>query len=285
MGPEAGHVLDRGDRGLLVMRAHPGEGPQARAPIVAPATYWFDGRAAWMTTAADSDRTAALSRDPRCALYVPPADGGADDAGRVGALAAGRARVFSLGDPLGLTFHAPPIALAMTALAARNAASLVRRAQAAAPRVPGRLIPQNRVVVRVIVDDAHEVLRLPAQPGIAPPLPPVAPADVRRVIAGRRQVLVAAEEGDRLVIAPAIWGNGFALALAPGSRLPAGATATAALDVSGGPGDGVGLAVHGRLTSAPALQAERVTWWKGARLQTADMPPAGRQSGALTLPD
>lgn len=284
MNGAAAQILDRGARALLVVRAHPGARPAPPPPLVTPMDYWFDGRAAWMTTVADSARTAALSRDPSCALYLSPKEDGSHRGTHLGVVAEGRARVFSLRDPLGLTLHAPTIAVAMAALAARNAGSMARGVQGTLP-VPGRLIPQNRVVLRVVVEALHEVPLLRPQAGIAPALPSMVPSDIRRIIAGRRQVLVAADTGTRLVVATATWGTGFSLGMTEGDRLPAGVPATAAVDVSGANGVGVGLAVHGMVTDRLALEPQHVTWWRGATIQSAQMPPPGVRAGAVTLPD
>lgn len=220
---------------------------------VAPIAYWYDGTSAWMSASASSALVAALQRDADCALWV----------GDV--LARGVARVFSLRDPVGLAFHGATIAAAMTALAATN----VRRILDAR-----RLLPTNRVALRVTVAQTEQVSWSAPPPGIAPALPTVVPPDVRRALAGQRQVVLAAQH-DRLQVSPAVWGAGFAL-----TGVRPGTEAVAVLD------DGhLGVAVAGTVGQG-ALRPERVTWWHGVQVESADVPPlAAAAPGGITLPD
>lgn len=277
-------VLERGTRCLLALRG-------LRGPVIAPLAFWFDGTSAWTQAPTGSGAVEVLSREPACALAVHAP--GEDE---LGAIARGRARVFSLRDPLGLALHGPTLSAAMGALAVRNLGSIAASVQGAA-RAPSRLRPSNRVVVRVTLDEVASAPAPGIPPGIAPALPTVLPPDVRRALAGRRRVLVAVEEpGARTpILTPAVWGAGFSLAVAGGWRPPAGTRAAVALD-----GDGrgrsaqvLGLALAGTLSASdpPALRPERATWWRGFTVEGADVPapaargPAGTPLGAITLPD
>jgi len=271
-------VLERGSRCLLGLHG-------ARGPVLSPMAYWFDGTAVWMSTPARGMKVSALARDTQCALYVAPAD----DEGS-GAVASGRARVFSARDPRGLVLHGPTISAALAVLALRNAASIAGYL-ADAPRIPSRFLPRNRVVVRVVLDDV-EAVRPPAlTPGIAPALPTVVPPDVRRALTGRRRVVLAALDGDTVRLAPAVWragaGAGLPLSLPAGFDLHGGAPAAVALDADsrGRPTEVSGLSLSGTLTPGPALLAERVTWWHGSDLTTAEVPTPNSTHGAITLPD
>lgn len=274
---EGRDVLERGSRCLLGLHG-------ARGPVLSPMAYWFDGTAVWMSTPARSVKVSALARDAHCALYVAPAG----DEGP-GAVASGRARVFSARDPRGLVLHGPTISAAVAVLALRNATSIAGYL-ADAPRIPSRFLPRNRVVVRVVLDDVEAVFPPALTPGIAPALPTVVPPDVRRALAGRRRVVLGILDGDRVRLTPAVWragtGAGLPLSLPLRFDVAHDAPATVALDADGRgrPTEVAGLALSGSLTRPTALLPERVTWWHGFELSSADVPTAAT-SATITLPD
>jgi len=280
MEERAAQTLHRGGRALLAVRGH-------RGPVLSPVAYWFDGAGLWFSTPADSVKVAGLLRDPVCAVHVPERQDAASD-GDGGANARGHGRIFSLDDPRGLVLHGAAITAAVSALAARHAAGLRDLAQEAL-RQPARLLPHSRVVVRMEVEAAQWVRAPRPVAGIAPALPIVVPADVRRAVAGLREVVVAVEDAGGLSLTAATWSAGFALAPTEGEHLPVGALAAVALD-SGWeekPGRSTGLALAGALAEGPVLRAAAVTWWQGFRLQSADLP-AGPQAGfrsGVTIPD
>lgn len=258
-----------------------------RGPVVSPMAFWFDGAALWMSTPADSVKVRALRRRPDCAVYVPPAE---DQDGAPGAVATGTARIFSLADPRGLAFHGAVVSAAMAALAARNAGSVLGYVRNAT-RIPARFLPQQRVALRVTLSRLRGARPPEVGRGIAPALPTAVPADVRRLLAGRRRVVVAAQEADRLVVAPAVWGAGFALVTPPTLPLPVGVPGAVVVDVDDdGPTDVAGLALRG-LLEAGRLVPERVTWWRGFEVETvpvtgaAPAPGAGRRVGSVVLPE
>ncbi len=247
-------ALGRGSRCLLVTR---------QEPIAAPLAYWFDGTSAWMAPPASSPFVAALERDPGCTLWVD------------GILAEGVARVFSLRDPLGLAIHSPTLAAAMAALATTNASTIAGYVQGAA-RQPSRLRPGNRVGLRVSIADAERAGPPPMPPGIAPALPTVVPADVRRALAGRRDVLLATAEG----VTRAMWAAGFTLTVPNGFPLEPGTEAVAALDA-----DGLGISLAGTVTPGPALRPQHASWWHGFAVAEAGVPEPAATPGGITLPD
>jgi len=268
-------ALERATRGLLAVRGQ-------RAPVIVPVRFWYDGASAWISTAADTPAVTGLLRETACVLWVPAVD--LEDGGVV---ARGRARVYSLRDPRGLLLHAPTITAVMSVLALRSASTVVGQARDAA-RVPTRLLPTGRVVVRVSLGEVHEAVPPPVGPGVAPALPNVVPADVRRAVAGQRHVVVAARDGDDLVVLPATWSGRFALTLPESTALPVAVPAAAALDTGGTrPSEGLGLALSGTLAPGGTLQPERVAWWHGLSLATAELPPerVPRAFGAVVLPD
>lgn len=247
-------------------------------PFLAPMAFWSDGGGLWMSTSAATLKVRSLGRRAACAVYVPPLREGG-----LGLVVRGPARVFGLGDPTGLLLHGPTISAAMTALAVKNAPTLWGYAQDAA-RIPPRWLPRNRVVLRVAIDETQPVRPPAVGPGIAPALPSVVPPDVRRVLAGMRRVVVAGDVEGRLVLAPAVWGGGFALAVPPGFRLPEGRVAvTVDVDPVHRPTSAVGLTLRGHLDSRGRLDGRRVTWWRGFDMQTLDVPVP--HVGAVMLPD
>lgn len=280
MEEPAARTLDQGARALFAVRGH-------RGPVLAPVAYWFDGAHLWFSTPADSVKVAGLLRDPVCGVHVSADHDAPPDQGS-GAIALGRGRIFSFDDPRGLVLHGAAITTAVSALAARHAVGLRELAQQAI-RQPARLVPHSRVVVRMEVASLRSVRGSGAAAGIAPALPTVVPADVRRAIAGFREVVVAVEDGGKLRLTAGTWSAGFALATVDGVALPAGALAAVGLD--SGPdnqfGPATGLALTGALPDGRALRPSQVTWWQGFRLQSADLP-AGPSTGfrsGLTLPD
>lgn len=281
MESRADDALERGTRGLLVA-AGPGRpggravGGAARPPVVTPVAFWFDGAGLWCTVPADGPEVAALDRDPVCAVHVPPlVDGG------VGAVVTGRARVFSVRDPRGLLLHAPTLLTALTALGLRSAGRVAGRVTAGL-RSPARALPEGRVAVRVRVERLRGARALTPPVGIAPPLPPVVPPDVRRLVAGERQVLVAVTAADGLSVQLAVWGPGLALTPPPGSVLPA--TGSATVVVQGG--QDAGIALEGILADG-RLQPERARWWSARSHGAAEVaaPGAGGALGSITLPE
>lgn len=275
---EGRDVLERGSRCLLGLHG-------ARGPVLSPMAYWFDGTAVWMSTPARSVKVSALARDAHCALYVAPPGGEGP-----GAVAGGRARVFSARDPRGLVLHGPTISAAVAVLALRNATSIAGYL-ADAPRIPSRFLPRNRVVVRVVLDDVEAVFPPALTPGIAPALPTVVPPDVRRALAGRRRVALAVLDGETVRLSPAVWraatDGSLPLDLPVAVDLPTGGHAAVALDADGRgrPTEVAGLSLSGTLTGAPALLPERVTWWSGFNVTTADVPAPASTPGTITLPD
>ena len=239
--------------------------------------FWSDGASLWMSTPAVSVKARALRRRPQCSIYVAPPDGATD-----GMLLAGRVRIYGLHDPLGLAVHGAVVSTAMTALAARNAGTLLGYAQDATA-VPSRFRPHNRVAVRFAIDDVRPV-RLPeAAPAVAPALPAVIPASVRRAVTGQRHVVLATGVASGTVaVTPAVWGAGFSLHLPAGDSLPSGGPATvyAGTDPRGRPTQVVGLSLAGEV-DGERLRPQRATWWEGFELRTVDLP--ARQS--VILPD
>lgn len=254
-------------------------GAGGERPDVTPMVFWSDGAALWMTAPAATVRAAGLHDDPRCVAYVPPVD----EAGH-GVVVHGAARVYGTQDPLGVVLHTPTISTAMAALAARNAGALLGYMQDAA-LLPRRWLPRNRVVLRLVVESATAV-EPPAVPtGVAPALPTVVPADVRRALAGVRRLALVYADGARLQATPAVWSAGYVLRTPPALRPPPGARVAAAVDTdrSPRPTRAVGLTVHGRIAEGGRLEPERVTSWHGFDSETAAVPrPA---PGGVVLPD
>lgn len=282
MESRADDALARATRCLLVAT---GPGRPGRPPVAAPAATWWDGAGVWCTLPADGLEVAALRRDPRCVVVAPPPH----EEG-VGAVATATARLYSPRDPLRLALHAPPVLAALGALGAANVTRLAGAA-AGAWRDPSRLLPEGRVTVRAVVETVTATRQLTPGPGIAPALPTVVPPEVRRLLAGRRRVVVAVADADGLRVLPAVWGAGFTLVGPAGIGLPDGTPATVVADGD----DEAGLVLEGRV-DAPAgaswarLVPSRALWWHDARRGAAELPApvdlggrAGRSG--IVLPD
>lgn len=258
-------------RCLLVLRG--GEGP-----LVAPMACWWDGAGLWMTTERQSPKARALERDDACVVYLPGAGGG----GRPALVATVRARTFSISDPLALLLRSPLITGAMSALAVRNMGGLVGSAREVV-LAPARLAPHNRVVVRVAVERTQRLAFAPAPPGIAPALPTVVPADVRRALSGVRHVALATVDHQGPVVTPAVLTEGFVITAAGGAPLREQERVAVILDADDqdGPVGSVGLVLQGFLAAGGALKPERATWWRGFATQTEDVPARS----TIELPD
>lgn len=238
--------------------------------------FWFDGAELWLTTAASAEKVRVLRRDPSCVAWVPPADDGP------GAVVRGEARVFSIRDPVGLALHGPVIGAAMTAMAARNVDTILGYAQDVR-HIPPRWAPQNRVVLRVRVEEVVGVLRPEPPAGATPPLPTVVPTEVRRALAGESKLAVVTDDG-HLTITPAVWQQGFRLTAPADRPLPTGPAAVVVdSDPRARPTGVVGLVLCGRLDTAGVLHPTRATWWRGFELATVDVPDD--PAPGVTLPD
>jgi hypothetical protein len=256
-----------------------GHGPQ-----IASVPCWSDGTALWMAVAAADPLAAGLREAPGCRIGVG-----------TGLVASGTARVFSFDEPLALLVHSPVICSALAALALHHARDLARGWLQQGLRPPPRL-----VAVRVGIDEVEAVETLALPPGIAPGLPDVVPADIRRRLSGLRHVLVAAEgpggaaeelngaagaldEAERpreIVLVPATWGAGFSLDAGPADPLPTGLGTPLAVAVTAGD---VAVTLTGTLDERRALRPVHARWWDGARSGAAVVPSPLR--GAVQLPD
>lgn len=246
--------------------------------MLSPMAFWADGSSLWMATPADSVKVSALRRHPECAVHVPAPGGVGDDV-----VLTGRARIYGLHDPLGLALHGPVVSAAMTALASRNAGTILGYVQDVR-HVPQRFRPHNRVAIRLRIDDLTIVPPLTLGPGVAPALPTVVVPHVRRALSGRRLVTVATQDpAGAVAVSPAVWSGGFALQLPRGARLvdPAPAAAHVGSDPEARPTAVAGLTLSGRLDGG-RVQVARATWWEGFKLHSADVPPA---RSSIVLPD
>ncbi|MGH8932422.1 MAG: hypothetical protein ACRDZO_17810 [Egibacteraceae bacterium] len=226
------------------------------APQLGSVACWSDGEALWIAVPARSSLAAGLRAAPSCAIGIGAGTG-------LKILASGAARVFTPDDLVGLLFHGPIVTAAMAALALRHPREVTR----GWPLVPAR----------IAVDEATAVEAPLPPPGIAPALPEIIPADIRRDLSGIRQILMATEGHDGVQLAPATWGAGFTIDPQAQSR-PGASVAVAA----GSPG-GTGVVLTGELDTRGALLPAHASWWGGGRSGAAPLPPAPR--GAVRLPD
>lgn len=226
---------------------------------------WSDGEALWLTLAGSDPVVEALRDAPTCAVLI--GDLGA------GLAAAGLARIFGADDPLGLLVHGPVITLAMAAIAIRHPREVARAWLSLREIRPP-------VAVRLALSEFRTVEAAPPRPGIAPALPAVVPADVRRRLSGLRDVVVVGEGAAGLRVGRATWSAGLVLA----GDLPVSPGAAIAVAVEAGSRQGaIGVALSGELDVRGALQPTRASWWNGSRSGTAPLSTPPR--GAVTLPD
>lgn len=221
---------------------------------------WSDGEALWLAPPSSDPVAQALTRMPDCAVWISEA----------GLVATGLARVFRAGDPLGLLAHSPVIALVIAALAIHHPREIVR------PWLPLRL----PIAVRLALHDVRAAAPPPSSPGIAPALPEVVPAEIRRHLSGLRDVVVAGQSVAGLGLGHATWSAGFLL----DGDLPALPGDPIAVAVEAGSRQGaVGVALSGKLDARGALRPAQASWWSDTCSGTAPLSPSPR--GAVTLPD
>ena len=236
-----------------------------RWPVAAAAPFWSDGAGIWVSGVPIAELASALRADPRCAVTVLPVEGGTEAVSITGT-----ARVYGAHDPPGLLAHGPAIATALTALALKHAPTLVDYARDI-PRLPRGQLPEGLVVARVLLDHV-ETVPAPVTDGMGPSLPSIVPAEIRRGLAGRRDVLLAvADPEPRILVAS--WTTGLALSPSP----PDGTRATAVVD-----GDRVGMILHGTIADSH-LVPEHARWWRGLAVEDARVP--ARPPGGIALPD
>jgi hypothetical protein len=186
---------------------------------------WSDGAHLWLVAASVEQ---AFVGAGVAALLTGPAG--------VRAVARGTVRAYGLHDPVGLALHGAAAATALGALALR-AAGAVRRA------LPAPFALRLDIeTLEALTDGAGE--------GIAPALPAVVPSDVRRGLAGVRDIVITRPL--HAAVEPARWGGGYILE-GSWSDGPAAAVLTA-------PGGGTGLALEGEL-SGGVLHPARAVWW------------------------
>ena len=267
-------VLTDAPRLVLATRGATPDGP----PLLTPMAHWWDGANLWMTTSGSTAKAERIAADDGVTALATAPDGEGP-----AVVVRGRARVYSLRDPVGAVVHGPVVSAAMAALAVKNSTSLVGYAQDLA-RLPLRWWPQQRVAVRVAVTAVDEV-PLPAEgPGIAPALPADVPAGIRRAVAGVRRVVVGFQDADAVRLVPALWSAGWHLDLG-GAEVPVGRplAVVADADPRRRPSDVAGVCVTGRLVAGAVLRPARVRWWEGFAGGAADVPEQRRS--AFVLPD
>lgn len=247
---EIGQVLTEQPRCVVVAGGMDG------SPVAMPLPFWFDGAGLWLLCAAVGPLATALRADERCAVGVRAA-------GHAVSLQ-GRARVLGAHDPLGLALHAPAIGLALAGAALKHAPDLAGYARDVA-RVPLTRWPAGLAVLRIVADAARLVEPPAPGPGMAPALPAVVPADLRRRLSGRREAVVATP-GPR--VAFATWSAPMALGMHPPDLAASAAAAAVVLD-----GHDVALALHGPLHEG-TLTPVTARWWRGAESGETDVPTA-----------
>lgn len=249
-------------------------------PAMTPMACWSDGGGLWMTTSRHAAKVAALRRDARCAVWIEP-----DDPAEPGVAIDGTARIHDLSDPVGLALHAPTISAALAALAVTHRSALAGYVRDL-PRLPGRWMPQSRVLIRVRVERARSRLAPQRRTGVGPLLPSELPAGVRRAVTGTRLVTLAMQRGDALTVQPAVWNAGFALDVGvgavPDDRTPACVVVDAHDHAR--PSGKVGMLLRGHVGPGLVFHPRRAVWWEGFSSDAGPVRPPTTASG-ITLPD
>jgi len=200
------------------------DGDQHRLAVLA-SPAWSDGVHLWLVA---SSVEQAFVGAGAAALLAGPSG--------IRAVALGSVRAYGLHDPLGLALHGAAVATALGALALR-AAGTVRRA------LPAPFALRLDVEALTVLADGDSE-------GIAPALPAAVASEIRRALAGVRDIVVTRPLHG--AVEPARWGGGFVLDGA-WSDGPAAAVLVA-------PGGGTGLALEGELNNS-ALRPARAVWW------------------------
>lgn len=216
------------------------DGDQHRLVVlVSPA--WSDGVHLWLVAASVEQ---AFAGGDVSALLAGPSG--------TRAVARGSVRAYGLHDPVGLALHGAAVATALGALALRSAGA-VRRALPAP------------FALRLDVE-ALTVLAEGTSEGIAPALPAVVPSEIRRALAGVRDIVVTRPGGG---VEAARWGGGFVL---EGSWDRSWSDGPAAA-VLAAPGGGIGLALEGELADG-ILRPARALWWHDGAVAEAAVSAA-----------
>lgn len=290
-------ILSEASRCVLAVAAHDG-------PRLLPSACWWDGAHLWTPLDARAAVVTALRGAARAAAWIP-GDG-------EGVLASGPARVFGVGSPLRSALHAPGISGAVLGLGLRDPRAWTAPVPGGARRLPSAL--RLRVLGRIEVS-ATQVLPVPAaggaRPGggpiVSPPLPAEAPPQLRRALAGQRQVVVALGGADdsrtnvavsaEPSLAPATWragargialdppaGTGIDQALSGAGDVDGGRVVTCLVDVGlvSGQLGAAGIELRGRARDGE-VEVGAVTWWLGGRGGEAEVAPA--VAGGIELPD
>jgi nitroimidazol reductase NimA-like FMN-containing flavoprotein (pyridoxamine 5'-phosphate oxidase superfamily) len=287
---EARALLGRARIGMLALNA-------IRLPLVTPVAFHFAGSALWMTTSRHAVKVGLARRDPRAAFLV-------EDAKR-GVLLQGLLEVFdprSLQGPLRAALEGPGFAINMAGYAIKNAPFVAGYLLDLAS-IPGDWWPQNRVVLRLRATRARQLPALGLPGALAVRVPGV-PAGVARTLERSRFGRLCWSVGGSPYVAPAAWTLEGSDALvwlpAGGGRAPREGTTAALLVERHHPFRAtrmVGACLRGHLCTDPAalngiserygdppaegghplrLVADRVTWWRGFRVQTV---PVGAEVG------
>jgi hypothetical protein len=287
---EASALLGSARIGMLALNA-------TRLPLVTPAAFHFAGSALWMTTSRHAVKVSHARRDPRAAFLV-------EDAKR-GVLLQGLLEVFdprSLQGPVRAALEGPRFAINMASYAVKNAPFVAGYLLDLAS-IPQDWWPQNRVVLRLRATRARELPALGVPAASAVRVPGV-PAAVARTVERSRFGRLCWSVGGSPYLAPAAWtldGSDALVWLPAGvGRVPREGAAAALLVERHHPFRAtrmMGACLRGHLRTDEAalkgiserygdppaegghalrLVADRVTWWRGFRVETV---PVGARVG------
>lgn len=237
-------ALEQATRGLLMAWDDTGV-----AQVTASAVWW-DGDGLWLMVTQTADSPEA-PRNGESAVVLLPATSGRGPVALRGTL-----RVYGFHDPMALVLHWPAVIAATSALALRGAPGPWRtRARGLSPR---------QLALRVVAESIEVSARIEAAT-MTPALPVEVPAEVRRALAGVRQVTMFGP--GVAAISNVTWGPGLAL---DGAGVRPGPAAVIADD-----GETAGIVLQGHVDAQGVLRPQRVRWWSADGNGHADVRPPG----------
>jgi hypothetical protein len=271
-----------------------------RYPLVNPAAFSFSRESIWMTTSRHAVKVALARRDPAGSFLV--------DDGRHCVLVEGRLEVYdsqSLPSQVKAFLEGPGFYLSLAGYAVKNAAFIGGYLRDLAG-IPGEWWPHNRAVLRLRTERAWSLPTVPSPPA-EPVTVPGAPAGVRRALARVPVAYLCTIADETPLMAPALWTADGSVSVVTGVAgfLGLGRKGAGGLVVESHHSyratQMIGAYIRGDFTADAdskhrvrdrygldlnppgmglRLEPDRVTWWRGFKLQTTVLEEIGSRRAA-----